>query len=257
MNLKITNYFITANGKSVLDATHYILGSSSCKLGNYRHLSQILKNYLNAKGKRVLNSKFSIPLSFKFNTYVSLSASNVPIIDTFIFPNINALEQNKHKLPFPLIIKHGNKSKGKDITKINNIQDLETFQNKLNDDISKYMFQEYVDTGEKKEDYRIVTVGNEIVGGYKRIAPEGKITTNTYIGGDYKTDEKIEINDELRTIVTNVIKATQMEFTGIDLIYKNNKPVIIEVNSSPQFERFEAGTKINLVEKILNYLLKS
>ncbi|BCX13808.1 MAG: hypothetical protein KatS3mg085_340 [Candidatus Dojkabacteria bacterium] len=234
----------TAKGKNVLDGTHYIFRSSGSK---YKHLSQSLRNYLQSMNKIVLNGSFKYPFSLKLDTYAKLSLYNVPIINTHVFPTIEALEQNAYKIKFPVILKHSSKSLGMEIYKVNSLEELKS---KLNDHISKYMFQDFVDTGEIKESYRIITLGYEIIGGYKRIAKKNAIVTNSG-----SAIEKVHIAPNMYEICKLIIKATGLEFSGIDIIYKDEKPLVLEVNSSPGFKAFEEITKINLAEKILNYLL--
>lgn len=47
----------------------------------------------------------------------------------------------------------------------------------------------------------------------------------------------------------------QAEFAGVDiLVDKQNKPLIIEVNRSPQFQIFEKKTGIDVAGTLIEYL---
>jgi len=67
--------------------------------------------------------------------------------------------------------------------------------------------------------------------------------------------EKPEVNrKEIGTLAIKATKVFQAEFTGVDLLADKNKLLIIEVNRSPQFQIFEKMTKVDVANKLIDYL---
>ena len=51
-------------------------------------------------------------------------------------------------------------------------------------------------------------------------------------------------------------KITKLRFAGVDLLFNEGTYTICEVNSAPGFEGMEKFTKVNVGEKIVNYVVK-
>jgi len=59
---------------------------------------------------------------------------------------------------------------------------------------------------------------------------------------------------EIESLAIKATQALKAEFTGVDLLADKDKLMIIEVNRSSQFQIFEKLTKVNVAEKLINYL---
>jgi len=70
--------------------------------------------------------------------------------------------------------------------------------------------------------------------------------------------EKQEVSrKEIGTLAIRATKVFQAEFTGVDLFADKGKLMIIEVNRSPQFQIFKKLTRVDVANKLINYLTLS
>jgi ribosomal protein S6--L-glutamate ligase len=251
-----TDTKVLFKGEDIIKTFDYFIFRSPLKKDGtyYGFHSAFLKYYVELQGKKTLNSvlKNSYFTNYysKLSNYLILSKYGVPIIKSFNCMSFEQLGLIKEHLEFPLIVKNSKGSHGKGIELINNFDNLQKFFQDKN--ISQYLIQEYINTAEIKSDIRVVTLGNEVIGSYKKIASEGSIVTNLGSGGDAVEHP---LTQDLLDIAKKIINALKVEFTGIDIIYKNDKPYVLEVNNAPQFRGFEKATKVNLAGKIIDYIL--
>jgi len=116
------------------------------------------------------------------------------------------------------------------------------------------IFQKYI---KNKKDMRIIVVGDEIIGGIERIAKKGMHKNGISIGGKAVA---FKVNDELKEIAIKASNAVKCKISGVDIIEdeeeKGSKYKILEVNCSPGFDGFQKATKIDVYEKISEYLIR-
>lgn len=249
---------IYCNDLSILDEyTHFIFRSSKKKTGEYfGHYTGIIKNLIHTKDKKALNDDFALNFNKNFatklNNYAILAKHSVPIVKSYNFASIEQLENARDLLEYPLIAKKSRGSHGKNVHIINSFNELLHLFKK--EDISMYLIQDFIRTNsENQEDYRVLTLGQQVLGVYKKKAASGSITTNLGSGG---TAEKVEMSNLFYDIGQKVINATGMEFSGIDLIFDSKQnPYVLEVNSAPQFQGFEKVTGVNVAKLILEFLI--
>lgn len=258
MYMNHTGAHIICNDKSIVeDYSHFLFRSPKGHNGeNFGYYTGIIKNILHAKGKPVLNDDFSMSFrknhATKLNNYGVLATADVPIVPTYNFATIENLQASAEKFKYPLIVKKARGSHGTQVHITNSLEEIIKIIEK--DEVYLYLIQDFIQTeSETQEDFRILTIGQEVVGAYKKTATAGTIKTNLGGGGNA---ESVEMTEQLHSIGEQVIKATGMEFIGIDLIFdRNNNPYVLEINSAPQFEGFEKATKVNVAHKILTYLI--
>lgn len=113
------------------------------------------------------------------------------------------------------------------------------------------IIQEFV--GDNTGDIRVIVLGDEVVGGIKRLTPKGLHKSNVTLGGKA---EAVKVDSELTELSLNAADAVGCKIAGVDLILGKDGYKILEVNSSPSFTGFKKATKIPLEEKIVDYLIK-
>ena len=246
----------TQSNLDVVDYFDYFIFRSSIDKNKraFGHFGEVIKQLALKKGKRVFNNKNQgVTVSntaIKINNYATLALDQIPIIKSISLGSISQLKEIINTFTFPLIAKHANGSHGQGVNLINTKEDLLIFFE--GEPINLYLIQEFIESSsDKKEDLRIITLGDKVVGAYKKTAPKDSIVTNIASGGNA---ESIEMTPDIVELGEKVIKAMQLEFSGIDAIYKGNDLLVLEVNKAPQFEGFEAATGINLAKMILEYL---
>ena len=96
-------------------------------------------------------------------------------------------------------------------------------------------------------------VNGKVVGCMMRQSVDGDFRANITRGGEaipYQVDEDIEwISGECSRLLN-------LDIAGVDLLFDDGNYVICEVNSAPGFEGMEKFTKVNVAEKIVNYVVK-
>ncbi len=246
---EITNYY-----------DYFIFRCTKDKHGNnYKQTAEVIKRFAFDKGKRILNfteeSRNVFGNTPKVETYRILSQNKIPIIQSFIFPNVVCLKKSLPGFKFPLIIKKVNESHGRGIKLVRSEKDLLNFFEK-HTKVYEFLIQEYIQSNStNKEDIRIITIGKKVLGAYKKVAPRDSIITNIASGGNAVP---IELTSDIITLGEQVAEAMKFEFMGIDAIYnQDGELLVLEVNRAPQFEGFEKVTGKNIPKEVLHHMLDS
>lgn len=233
----------------------FILRASKRKDVLYDHYKGII-NYLAQKNSKfVLNSIFFSQfnnISEKIFDYTVMTSNSIPIIPSINIAHIEDLDTiNLKELEFPIITKKAKSSHGNGVSIHYNIKELRSFFEKNTPE--NFLIQPYINSGSsEKEDIRIITLGNKVIGGYKKVAPKGSIITNIGAGGH---TAPLELTSDLIEISQKVSEVFKSDYLGIDIIINNGKPQVLEINKAAQFEGFENATKINLARLILKYCI--
>lgn len=150
------------------------------------------------------------------------------------------------KIKFPIIAKPIFGRKGRGIQKLNTPEEAIEFFQKNN---SEYLAQEYFPI---KSDFRVFVVGGKALGGFQRFMNEGEYKSNIH----GTKAQKIELSTEMEKVAIDSANAMGYEIAGVDLFEYEGKSHIIEVNVSPQWEKFKLVTGINPAESIIEYAIK-
>ncbi len=105
------------------------------------------------------------------------------------------------------------------------------------------MIQKYVRSVNR--DIRVFVVGDEVLGGIYRYAPEGGWKTNVAQGARV---EKAELNREIKELALEATRRLELLYAGVDIGEFEGGYVIYEVNSMPNWLGFMEGTGINPAE---------
>ncbi len=158
-------------------------------------------------------------------------------------------------LNFPVILKGSGGDRGTRVFKSETLDDLEKLVRGLRktetEEGKRYMVQEYI---ENKGDYRILVLGEKVLGVMKRTSQSvGEFRNNFSVGG------KVEISDlpeAIKVVAVKAAKVCGLSIAGVDIIYKSKEEYyVLEVNKGPQFWGFMEATKIDVPREIVNYLI--
>jgi len=209
--------------------------------------SLVLGWYMKKLGKVVLNSKLEMILD-KVSQAIRLYEAGLPHPLTWqaLRPR-NAKKMFEQIKNYPLIIKPISGTMGKGIYKAKSRTGaLKIFRKK---ELQGLLIQRDL---EIKNDLRIFVVGNKCLGAMKRIAPEGDFRSNVAVGA---TTEKFELTKDLEDLAVKAARAMGYEICGVDVMFKDHKPYILEVNRTPQFRGFMKTFKISVPEEILRFAI--
>lgn len=201
-------------------------------------------------GKKVIESSESYYyLEDKWSLYLKCKKNNIPVPKTILLSeNIsNARNEVKSFGRMPVVLKELNGTMGEHIEKANTLPQVEEILKKFWKGKRKFLViaQEYI----KSPSYRVTLIGNKIVQTALKNNRHGWKATGVYAQscGRFKVDWK------LRKIIDKLKKFVDIKICGVDLLKKNNKWVVLEVNAQPAFDFFEEEREM-LVSETLDFL---
>lgn len=215
----------------------------------YRHYLLIV-DYINEHHKHVLNEKTTANMPFydKLFQHYLLAKNGLPVVTSLLYTGTQLPDSVYNKFKKPYIAKSIEGSRGMQVFLINNKKEIPKLVREFGS--GKIMVQKYLPTN---NDSRIIVIGNKVIGGMKRTAPEGDFRSN-YATGGYV--EKIKVSKEFGRLALKAAKVFNAEFAGVDIMDYKGTPYILEVNIFPMFAGFEEATKINVAEKLAAYIEK-
>lgn len=210
--------------------------------------AQIFAQELLAKGKIVIDETIGKRfISSKAYEASRMMQKKISHPKTWQAVSFSSYKKILKQISFPVIAKPVYGQKGQGIEKIRTAKEYLTFFSK---NPKGYLVQEFLKID---GDIRIFVVGNKVLGAMKRYLVPGDFRSNASLGA--KT-EKIPLTKELETLALKAAKTMDYEIAGIDILEHKKRFYVLEVNSSPQWQKFKEVTKINPAEYIIRYALK-
>lgn len=113
-----------------------------------------------------------------------------------------------------------------------------------------FMIQEYIPND---GDYRLFLIGYKVVAGFKRQRKEEKLILNRSVGA---SNPLKKIPEDIAWEAQKAARVLGVQIAGIDLVKdeRTGKPVVIEVNQSPEFYVMERRTGKNIASEIIRFL---
>ena len=212
-----------------------------------------LVNLFTLNNVYVLNSESGIKNAIsKIRTLTILSNNGISVPQSILINSTNQMDFVLKKINLPLIIKPVSGSRGIGVliikTKSEFMSSIEYF---LSNNIP-FIVQKYID-GINKKDLRSIVLGNDILCSYERTVPVGEFRSNLHRGGNIIKNAKISKKDS-STILSSV-RALKLNFAAVDYIKTRNSTHILEINCSPGIKGPQKILKINLLDKLIKYLL--
>jgi ribosomal protein S6--L-glutamate ligase len=115
------------------------------------------------------------------------------------------------------------------------------------------LVQEYLDEA-GGSDIRAFVVGGKVVAAMQRQAPVGEFRSNLHRGA---TAKKIKLTPEERGVAIRAAKIMGLNVAGVDIIRSHHGTVVLEVNSSPGLEGIQRASRVNVAEKIVEFIEKN
>jgi len=157
---------------------------------------------------------------------------------------------------FPVIIKGSGGDRGTRVFKAENLKELEELVLKLRssetEEGKRYMLQEYIPND---GDYRVLVLGNKVLGVMKRSSQKAGEFRNNYSAGG--TVEIADLPEEIKQLAVRAAEVCGLAVAGVDVAFRDfdeTKPVIWEVNKGPQFRGFMKATGIDVPTEIVKFL---
>lgn len=209
-----------------------------------------LINWFEEHGVKVLNAATYKKWSRldKITQHFELQKAGIPIVDSKIYGlNERLIEETTG---YPKIIKKNLSSRGRDVYKVGSGDDVRAIFDQ-GYFARTMLLQPFLKIG---QDLRIIVVGGKVIGAMKRIAQEGQYLTNFSQGGIVE-NYNIKGDPKALEIATKTAKHFDLDYVGVDLMMaEDGEWKVLEINRSCQFQGFEASTKINVPEKVIQFL---
>lgn len=213
---------------------------------------------LEKAGTKVFNNARAImTCDDKMATYIALSDNGVPMPKTL--PGILCYNQNEKiksatvekiekEIPYPVIVKESYGSLGKRVYLVKNREELLSTLEIVK--TKPHLLQEFVKES-RGRDLRVIVVGKKYVGAMERFS-ETDFRSNVGAGGK---GIKTEASDDVKALSEKIAKILNLDYCGIDFLYKNDGVTVCEVNSNAYFFTFEKATGINVAKTYAEYIL--
>ncbi len=198
----------------------------------------------------VSNNIFSyIAASDKLGTLMQLARSGIPVPPTLssesFFSGYGAVKEFKTAVVKPL-----RSGKGLGIFKVEDpdvAMHMFSYFTNLSKPIYVQKFLEKVGGG----DYRIIVVGDEVIGAEFRKSSSWKSNISQGAKG-----MPAKLNSELRELAIKSTKAMKLDYAGIDIAQTKDGYFVLETNTTIGWQTFKQVTKVNPAKYIIADLIK-
>ena len=210
--------------------------------------AKIIAKYAKNQGKVIIDELLA-ESDYDFNKsqmHAKLSFNQVPQPKTYQVFSLANLKLVLNLLSVPLMVKPVQSMRGKGIFRFDCKKDCFNFfkQNRN----YNYLIQEWLSS---KYYYRVFVINNKVLGAIKRLSL--KCNNRPRIPLEQRS-KKVILSSNLKNLALSASRACNIEIAGIDIMAKNKKFYVLEVNRAPRFIRFAQVTKFNPAKEIINYL---
>jgi RimK family alpha-L-glutamate ligase len=184
----------------------------------------------------------------KMHDYLLLAEQGLHVPTSFQLCDLAEVERVAESLGYPCVLKAVHGAYGNHVHLVQNADEL---RRKLwRYPVGDLMLQEYLPAA---EDFRIITIGYKALPKFVSRKPRsGDFRTNFELGGHSQSHELSEY-PELCELAEHAARTLQREFAGVDIRFKGNQPVLLEVNRRPAFQNFEQTTGLDVAGAFLTY----
>lgn len=193
----------------------------------------------------------------KTATFLALEKARLPqprtILGPVTFPGIGYgdmgfLNDIAQELGFPLVIKEGYGSFGRQVYLANTLDEMRRIVTATG--ANPLLFQSFIRES-AGEDLRVYVVGGRAIAAIHRINEEGDFRANLENGG--KAIPYAPSPEEAALAVA-ACEAVQADFAGVDLLMSKDGPLVCEVNSNAHFLGLKAATGVNPAAHIVQLI---
>ncbi|EQC46415.1 putative glutathione synthetase, ATP-binding domain protein [Bacteriovorax sp. BSW11_IV] len=158
---------------------------------------------------------------------------------------------NNPQLNPPYIIKPLRGNKGIGVEYFETLAELKNFHmEKLAIEDLRYIVQPYI---QKQSELRLFMINGELIGALEKDVQD-KVCNASRV--ECRFIERSNLDEKLIAISIAITKASELFYTGIDVMVFNEQYIFLEMNTSPGFMEFEKYSGINIAKKILKNLTR-
>lgn len=241
--------------QATLDAEPYLLpdydavvprfGSTSTKMG-----CAVLRHF-EAKNVPCLNNERAfLQARDKWLSLQILVQAGIAVPNTVLAGGEYQANEAVAQIRSPTILKTLSGSQGIGVILADKVQSAVSILETLKQADVPVLLQDFIEEA-KGSDLRCFVVGNRVVASMRRIGQNGEFRANFHRGG---TAEKIQLNEQEKTIAIKAAQALGLDVAGVDLILSEQGPLVLEVNAAPGLEMIEKTSGIDIAVQMIAYL---
>lgn len=200
--------------------------------------------------RMTLQSEALLTARNKFLALQALREAKVPVPRSVLLGSRPDLEETADLITYPAVVKILSGTQGVGVLRVNNIQETASIVETLKFLGEAVLLQEFIPN--PGEDVRVLVVGDRVVAAMKRIAPPKEWRANIHRGG---RGVPIDLDETTEKIAIRASQAVGLEISGVDMIFRGDKPVVLEVNVSPGFRGLLEATGINAADAMVQYAI--
>ena len=187
----------------------------------------------------------------KIHDYALLGRAGVAVPRTFQCFDPWEAEEAQRKVGYPCILKGIHGAEGRHVHKADTPAQ---FRKRLSQyKIGELMVQEFLDA---EVDYRAICVGYASLPVLVRRKPKpGDFRTNFEHQEEVTTVPATDMPEVVRLAET-AARSLRREFSGVDIRFRGDVPVVLEANRRPGFKAFEETTGFDVAGTFIDYVAK-
>ncbi len=208
--------------------------------------------YFEKSGIKMLNTGDSMKLaSNKVESQIVLNAAGIATPKAVLLNDKDPLDGAVKELgdKFPMIVKTVFGTHGVGVIKADSLSSLRSIIQQLIKTQNDFIVQEFI---EHDQAYRIMVLGETVLGAVARTTAEGDFRTNAHQGSEVTEHKPSDV--EISTCLA-AAKAIGCTMAAVDYVLVEDKVIVLEVNGSPGFESMQEVVKENIAEKIINFVI--
>jgi RimK family alpha-L-glutamate ligase len=207
-----------------------------------------LLNKLERMGLTIINSPSAIEKAAdKYYTLALLEEKKILVPPTFVSESPDQALKAFYDLGCDVVVKPLFGSRGRGICRVTDSDVAERIFRALAYNRQVIYVQKFIPHG--KRDIRIFVVGNDIVAAMYRESENWK---NNVSQGAKPIPFKP--SDELKELAISASEKLGCRISGVDILESSEGKFICEINSQPGFRGLQSVTKINIAEKIIEFI---
>lgn len=214
--------------------------------------AELILDYIEAIGIKTINSSASTTLcNNKILSTQILEQKGIPVPITKIAFSQSMALQAASEIGYPIVIKPVWGSWGRLVSKVSSPEDLEAIMDHKEGlggpAHSIFYLQKYIKKPDR--DIRVFVIGGVPIAAMYRTSSHW--LTNTAKGG---IPQKLNLTPEITALSRNIVEVLGVEIAGVDLVEHDNKYLVFEVNTTPEFHGLNDVSDVNIADAMVDYV---
>ncbi len=201
--------------------------------------------------KTTLSSEALITARNKFLALQSLRQAAVPIPRSILLASRPDVMEAAHFVHYPAILKILSGTQGIGVMRVKSFEETAAIVDTMKSFGEVMLLQEYIPN--PGIDIRALVVGDRVIGSMKRVAQLHEWRSNIHLGAK---GMPVELDDHAKDVAVRASKAVGLEISGVDMIFRGDEPVVLEVNASPGFRGLLEATHVNAADAMVEYAVE-